>query len=54
MPIVSDLENAKREIKSTSVKKNTTIPSSLAYQAEQAEINFSQTLTERLQNKLEL
>lgn len=54
VPIVSDLEKAKRETKPISVKKNTTIPSSLAYQAEQAGINFSQTLTEALQNKLGL
>lgn len=51
--IVSDLEKAKLESKPTTVKKNTTIPGDLAYKAEQAGINFSQTLTEALKKKLQ-
>lgn len=52
VPIFADLEKAKIETKPATVKKNTTIPGDLAYKAEQAGINFSQTLTEALQHKL--
>lgn len=52
VPIFADLEKARLETKPATVKKNTTIPSDLAYKAEQAGINFSQTLTEALQHKL--
>ncbi len=52
VPIFADLEKAKRETKPAIVKKNTTIPGELAYKAEQAGINFSQTLTEALKEKL--
>lgn len=52
VPIFSDLEKARKETKKTTIKKNTTIPSDLAYKAEQAGINFSQTLTEALEEKL--
>lgn len=52
VPIFADLEKARLETKPATVKKNTTIPGDLAYKAEQAGINFSQTLTEALQHKL--
>lgn len=51
--IASNLELAKKKSKITTVKKNTTIPSDLAFEAEQAGINFSQVLTEALKSKLE-
>ena len=54
VPIFSDLERAKRETKPVKVKKNTTIPSELAYKEEEAGINFSQTLTEALEKKLNI
>lgn len=40
VPIFADLELAKRKSKAVTVKKNTTIPSDLAYQAQEAGINF--------------
>lgn len=52
VPIFADLEKAKRETKPATVKKNTTIPGDLVYRAEQAGINFSQTLTDALKEKL--
>ena len=54
VPIFADLEKARRETKPATVKKNTTIPGDLAYKAEEAGINFSQTLTEALKQKLNL
>jgi toxin-antitoxin system, antitoxin component, hicB domain protein len=54
VPIFADLEKARRETKPATVKKNTTIPGDLAYKAEEAGINFSQTLTEALKKKLNL
>ena len=54
VPIFADLEKARRETKPATVKKNTTIPGDLAYKAEEAGINFSQTLTEALIQKLNL
>ena len=54
VPIFADLEKARRETKPATVKKNTTIPGGLAYKAEEAGINFSQTLTEALKQKLNL
>lgn len=50
--IASDLEEARRNTRPVTVKKNTTIPGDLAFKAEQAGINFSQTLTEALKSKL--
>lgn len=52
VPIFADLELAKKQSKPVTVKKNTTIPGDLAYEAEQTGINFSQTLTEALKEKL--
>ncbi|WP_368279721.1 type II toxin-antitoxin system HicB family antitoxin [Lactobacillus gasseri] len=52
VPIFADLEKAKRQTKPATVKKNTTIPGDLAYLAEEAGINFSQTLTQALRKKL--
>ena len=52
VPIFADLEKARMETKPATVKKHTTIPGDLAYKAEQAGINFSQTLTEALKEKL--
>lgn len=52
VPIFADLEKAKRDVRPATVKKNTTIPGDLAYEAEQAGINFSQTLTNALKEKL--
>lgn len=54
VPIFADLEKARRETKPATVKKNTTIPGDLAYKAEEVGINFSQTLTEALKQKLNL
>ena len=54
VPIFADLEKARRETKPATVKKNTTIHGDLAYKAEEAGINFSQTLTEALKQKLNL
>lgn len=54
VPIFADLEKARRETKPATIKKNTTIPGDLAYKAEQAGINFSQTLTEALKQKLQI
>lgn len=50
--IFSDLAEAKKHVKTPMVKKNTTIPGDLAQKAEEAGINFSKTLTEALERKL--
>lgn len=50
--IFSDLAEAKKHVKTPMVKKNTTIPGDLAQKAEEAGINFSKTLTEALEQKL--
>lgn len=50
--IFTDLEDARRKARKPLVKKNTTIPSTLAQQAEERGINFSQTLTKALEEKL--
>lgn len=50
--IFSDLAEAKKHVKMPMVKKNTTIPGDLAQKAEEAGINFSKTLTEALEQKL--
>ncbi|MCH3906377.1 MAG: type II toxin-antitoxin system HicB family antitoxin [Lactobacillus sp.] len=50
--IAADLVKTKKEVKPPTVKKNTTIPRSLAQKAEQSGINFSKTLTEALEIKL--
>lgn len=47
-----DFEEYKRKNDNRAVKKNCTIPSWLAYQAEQEGINFSQVLQEALKEKL--
>lgn len=52
VPIFTDLEKARKQTKPVTVKKNTTIPGDLAYLAEEQGINFSQTLTEALKQKL--
>ena len=52
--IFTDLEDARRKARKPLVKKNTTIPSTLAKQAEERGINFSQTLTEALEEKLKV
>lgn len=52
VPIFSDLGRAARLSKTAVVRKNTTIPSYLAYLAEEEGINFSQTLTDALKEKL--
>lgn len=53
-PVVSDLDEAAREVKPAMVKKNTRIRGDLAYKAEKAGINFSQLLTEAIEKKLGL
>lgn len=50
--VFSDLAEAKKHVKTPMVKKNTTIPGDLAQKAEEAGINFSKTLTEALEQKL--
>lgn len=52
--ISSNLTEAKKNVKKPTVKKNTTIPGDLAQKAEEAGINFSQTLAEALRQKLNL
>lgn len=49
-----DLEAYRRMIENRSVKKNCTLPAWLCAKAEQANINFSQTLQEALTEKLHL
>ena len=50
--IFNDLDETKKHVKTPVVKKNTTIPGDLAQEAEDAGINFSQTLTDALRAKL--
>lgn len=50
--IFSDLEDVRKRVKKPTVKKNTTIPGDLAQKAEEAGINFSKTLAEALEAKL--
>lgn len=50
--VSEDLDLARLDIVYPTVKKNTTIPSNIAYLAEEKGINFSQTLTEALKEKL--
>lgn len=50
--IFSNLDEVTRKAKKPTVKKNTTIPGDLAAKAEEAGINFSKTLTEALEQKL--
>lgn len=50
--IASDLDKIVATVKKPTVKKNTTIPGDLAQKAEDAGINFSQTLAEALREKL--
>lgn len=51
--ISSNLEYIARTVKKPTVKKNTTIPRDLAKKAEDSGINFSKTLTEALEKKLQ-
>lgn len=48
-----DTKAVRRKIKDVTVRKNVTIPMSLAEAAKEAGINFSETLTEALEEKLE-
>lgn len=50
--IAVDMEEIKKRIVLPTVKKNTTLPGELAKKAEEAGINFSQTLKEALERKL--
>lgn len=50
--IAVDLDEAKKNVVLPTVKKNTTLPGELAKKAEEAGINFSQTLKEALEEKL--
>ncbi|MFQ9706095.1 MAG: type II toxin-antitoxin system HicB family antitoxin [Limosilactobacillus pontis] len=50
--IAVDLNEAKKNVTLPVVKKNTTLPGDLAKKAEAAGINFSQTLKEALEKKL--
>lgn len=52
--IFTNLEDVRRKARKPLVKKNTTIPSTLVQQAEERGINFSQTLTEALEEKLKV
>lgn len=52
--IFTNLEDVRRKARKPLVKKNTTIPSTLAQQSEERGINFSQTLTEALEEKLKV
>lgn len=52
--ISSNLTEASKNVKKPTVKKNTSIPGDLAQKAEEAGINFSQTLTDALRQKLNL
>lgn len=51
--IFVDLDETKKHVKRPMVKKNTTIPGDLAQKAEDAGINFSKTLTEALEKRLQ-
>lgn len=50
--IAVDLVEARKNVTFPVVKKNTTLPGDLAKRAEEAGINFSQTLREALEEKL--
>lgn len=50
----ADLEEYRRSLDNRAVRKNCTIPSWLCYEAEKANINFSQTLQNALKNELGL
>lgn len=49
-----DFEEYRRKDEMRTVKKNCTIPSWLNYEAEKADINFSQTLQQALMEKLKI
>lgn len=51
--VFADLSETQKHVKKPMVKKNTTIPGDLAQRAEEAGINFSRTLTEALEQKLQ-
>lgn len=51
--IAADLKEAAQKATPVLVKKNTTIPADLAKKAEEKGINFSRTLVEALQSKLQ-
>ncbi|OYS59521.1 HicB family protein [Limosilactobacillus reuteri] len=50
--IAVDMNDIKKHVVLPTVKKNTTLPGELAKRAEEAGINFSQTLREALEEKL--
>lgn len=50
--IAVDMDEIKKRVVLPTVKKNTTLPGELAKEAEEAGINFSQTLKEALEKKL--
>ncbi|GMA45868.1 type II toxin-antitoxin system HicB family antitoxin [Tetragenococcus muriaticus] len=52
--VTVDLIAAAKKVKTPVVRKNTTIPEDLAERADSAGINFSETLTEALKEKLEV
>ncbi len=47
-----DMRAARRRVRDVTIRKNVTIPQSLAAEAKAAGINFSETLTEALEAKL--
>jgi len=49
-----DLEKIKSQVKIPYVKKNTTLPADIAKEAEERNINFSETLLEGLKQKLKV
>lgn len=51
--VVTDLEETKRRVTKTTVKKNTTIPANLAALAEEQHLNFSALLTNALKKELD-
>lgn len=50
----ADLDEYRRSLDNRAVRKNCTIPGWLCYEAEKANINFSQTLQNALKNELGL
>ncbi|EDX41623.1 protein of unknown function UPF0150 [Limosilactobacillus reuteri subsp. rodentium] len=50
--IAVDMNDIKKRVVLPTVKKNTTLPGELAKRAEEAGINFSQTLREALEEKI--
>lgn len=50
--IAVDMDDIRKRVILPTVKKNTTLPAELAKEAEKAGVNFSQTLKEALEEKL--